>query len=173
MVQYENEFGSLPRRVIPVDQSGWGMQNSRPAGQMLPAAGEVGRSQTAPLGMRAEPQGMRPQPELSMQNGLSEDALMAPTTVAEAYRGSWKAMLAKNVGNYIVASFLMGTQIMTSWEGTLYDVGNDYIVIYQEGRDRYIAVDYYSLKSVEFYDTERRRLCNAVLQERGWGPAIQ
>ena len=79
-------------------------------------------------------------------------------------------MLSKNVGNYIVASFLVGTQNMVSWEGILYDVGNDYLTIYQETRDRYIVSDYYSLKFIEFYDTQRRELCNTILQENGWMP---
>ena len=87
----------------------------------------------------------------------------------EAYRGSLKAMLKKNVGNYVVATFLVGTQSTTSWEGILYDVGNDYMTIYQEGRDRYIVSDIYSLKFIEFYDTRCRDICDEVLRS-GWMP---
>lgn len=78
-------------------------------------------------------------------------------------------MLKENVGNYVVATFLVGTQSTTSWEGILYDVGNDYMTIYQEGRDRYIVSDIYSLKFIEFYDTRCRDICDEVLRS-GWMP---
>ena len=55
-----------------------------------------------------------------------------------------------------------------SWEGILFDVGNDYLTIYQEARDRYIVSDYYSLKFIEFYDIQRRRRCAELLREEGW-----
>ena len=55
-----------------------------------------------------------------------------------------------------------------SWEGILYEVGNDYVTIYQPGRDRYIVSDMYSLRYMEFYDIQRRELCNQLLRERGW-----
>ena len=104
---------------------------------------------------------------LDMRNGLSAEAIQAPTTVEEAHMGSWKALLSRNQGNYVVATFLVGTQNTISWEGILYDVGNDYLTIYQESRDRYIVSDYYSLKFIEFYDVERRRLCARLLRENG------
>lgn len=98
-----------------------------------------------------------------MRNGLPAEVIESPTTTQEAYLGSLKAMLSRYVGSYIVATFLVGTQSTVSWEGTLFDVGNDYLTIYQEPRDRYIVSDYYSLKFIEFYDTERRRRCEEML----------
>ena len=50
----------------------------------------------------------------------------------------------------------------------MFDVGNDYLTIYQEARDRYIVSDYYSLKFVEFYDIQRRQRCAELLREDGW-----
>lgn len=105
---------------------------------------------------------------LDMKNNLPQEVLESPTTVQEAYKGSLRAMLARNVGNYIVATFLVGTQSTVSFEGVLYDVGNDYMTIYQSGRDRYIVSDIYSLKYLEFYDTQRRAVCDALLRENGW-----
>ena len=99
----------------------------------------------------------------NIENNLSNDVIEAPTTMEEVYRGSMKALLLRNVGNYVVATFLIGTQTTVSWEGILYDVGNDYIAIYQSGRDQYIVSDLYSLKYVEFYDTRRRELCDSLL----------
>ena len=101
-----------------------------------------------------------------IENNLPDDMIEAPTTLEEVYRGSIKSLLLRNLGNYVVATFLIGTQGTVSWEGVLYDVGNDYVAIYQSGRDQYIVCDLYSLKYVEFYDTQRRALCDAVLAER-------
>lgn len=106
---------------------------------------------------------------LNMQRtGLPDEVIEAPTTVDEAYRGSLKAMLARYIGSYVVATFLVGTQGTVSWEGTLFDVGNDFVTIYQQPRDRYIVSDIYSLKYIEFYDTRRRELCEALIQQNGW-----
>ena len=46
---------------------------------------------------------------------------------------------------------------------------DDYMTIYQEGRDRYIVSDIYSLKFIEFYDTRCRDICDEVLRS-GWMP---
>ena len=66
------------------------------------------------------------------------------------------------------------SQKMTSLEKrwVLYDVGNDYMTIYQEGRDRYIVSDIYSLKFIEFYDTRCQDICDQVLRS-GWTPGRQ
>ena len=110
---------------------------------------------------------MQPQSQLNMRNTVSDEVVEAPVSVSEAYLGSLKVMLQRNRGNYIVATFLIGTQGTVSFEGILYEVGNDFVTIYQEGRDRYIVVDMYSLKYIEFYDTRGRAMCQAMLQESG------
>lgn len=107
-------------------------------------------------------------PQLDMKNDLSTEVIDAPTTVEEAESGSWKAMLSRNLGNFVVATFLIGTQGTVAWEGVLYDVGNNYLTIYQAGRDRYIVCDIYSLKYIEFYDTSRRQMCDELLRQQGW-----
>lgn len=103
-----------------------------------------------------------------MLNRLPADVIDSPTTSLEAYRGSLNAMLSQNIGNYIVASFLVGTQGLVTWEGVLYEVGNNYLTIYQASRDRYIVADIYSLKFIEFYDTQRRELCDRILRGDDW-----
>ena len=105
---------------------------------------------------------------LDMQNNLPDDVIESPASNAEVYAGSTKAMLRRNLGNYVVATFLVGTQNTVSWEGILYDVGNDYVTIYQPGRDRYIVNDIYSLRYTEFYDVRRRQLCDRLMREQGW-----
>ena len=84
----------------------------------------------------AEEQGGQSMGSLDMRNHLPSEVINSPISTEEAYRGSLKAMLAKYVGTYVVASFLVGTQNTVSWEGILYDVGNDYVTIYKAGRDR-------------------------------------
>ena len=103
---------------------------------------------------------------LDMHHMLPSEVVESPTTMNEAYLGSLKAMLVQNKGNYIVATFLVGTQGTVSWEGILYEVGNDYVTIYQPGRDRYIVSDIYSLRYMEFYDTQRRELCDRLMQNQ-------
>ena len=102
-----------------------------------------------------------------IRTNLPEDVIQNPLSVEEAHNGSIKAMLARNEGNYVVATFLVGTQGTVSWEGILYDVGNDFITIYQPGRERYIVTDIYALKYIEFYDTRRREQCEAMLKQNG------
>ena len=106
---------------------------------------------------------------MDLRNHLPSEVINSPISTEEAYRGSLKAMLAKYVGTYVVASFLVGTQNTVSWEGILYDVGIDYVTIYQTGRDRYIVSDIYSLKFIEFYDTTRRELCNSIIRDNWQG----
>ena len=119
-------------------------------------------------GMSGMGQPSRPGGTLDMRNDLPDDVIESPTTNAEVYAGSTKAMLRRNLGNYVVATFLVGTQNTVSWEGILYDVGNDYVTIYQPGRDRYIVNDIYSLRYTEFYDVRRRQLCDRLMREQGW-----
>ena len=79
-----------------------------------------------------------------------------PMNREEAYQMSWKALLANNVGRRVVVSFLMGTQQTVVAEGVLYEVGSDYIVLYQPSRDSYITADLYSVKFVEFRVGDQR-----------------
>ena len=158
-----------------------GGSGAPPATQAVPGtadwSGEISPLPTAPTTpgrsmerlSTAEELGREPMGTLDLRNNLPSEVITDPISVEEAYRGSLKAMLQKYVGNYVVATFLVGTQNTTSWEGILYDVGNDYMTIYQEGRDRYIVSDIYSLKFIEFYDTRCRDICDQVLRS-GWTP---
>ena len=121
-----------------------------------------------PMGMQSGTEtALQPPARLDLRNTVSDETVESPLSTTEAYLGSLKAMLQRNRGNYIVATFLIGTQSTVSFEGLLYEVGNDFITIYQEGRQRYIVVDMYSLKYIEFYDTRGRAMCQAMLQESG------
>lgn len=89
---------------------------------------------------------------LQLQPGVSQEAVESPLNSQEAFAASMKALLGRNIGHYVVASFLVGTQSPVSWQGFLHSVGNDYIVIFQPDMGRYVTCDLYSLKFVEFHD---------------------
>jgi hypothetical protein len=156
MQHYQNPY--MTTAPQPMD---WSAEITPPAAQ----PGTTMQGMTAMPGLSG---GQMPGSTLNLKNNLPSEVIEAPTTTDEAYRGSMKAMLGRNIGNYIVATFLIGTQGTISWEGVLYEVGNDYIIIYQQTRDRYIVGDIYSLKYVEFYDTRRREMCETILQQNGW-----
>ena len=146
-------------------------------GGMMPSAGPMNGNGGHTAGMQTRANGglqmsrsgqMQRTGELDLHHMLPSEVIESPTTVNEAYLGSLKAMLVQNKGNYIVATFLVGTQGTVSWEGILYEVGNDYVTIYQPGRDRYIVSDIYSLRYMEFYDTQRRELCDRLMQNQNW-----
>lgn len=137
-------------------------------GTAMPQTGTAGMPQSMGGGMTMTG-GMDLTSQPMMPNGLPSEVIENPVSREEVYKGSLKAMLNRYKGNYVVATFLVGTQSTTSWEGILYDVGNDYMTIYQEGRDRYIVSDIYSLKFIEFYDTRCRDICDEVLRS-GWMP---
>jgi hypothetical protein len=174
MTRFQNNQMPAAGRPMPLDQGGWAgeISNNIPTAQAAPMQTMMPPATPGPLPMGQQQMGMTgnagPGVTLDMRNRLPTEVIEAPISVEEVRLGSLKAMLAKNVGNYIVASFLVGTQNMVSWEGILYDVGNDYLTIYQASRDRYIVTDYYSLKFIEFFDVERRERCNAILQEEEW-----
>jgi hypothetical protein len=158
MQHYQNPYMTAAPQAMD-----WSAEITPPAAQPGNAMGNM----TAMPGQSLSG-GQMPGSTLNLKNNLPSEVIESPTTTDEAYRGSMKAMLGRNIGNYIVATFLIGTQGTISWEGVLYEVGNDYIIIYQQSRDRYIVGDIYSLKYVEFYDTRRREMCETILQQNGW-----
>ena len=90
---------------------------------------------------------------LHMESMLSVNMLDGPTSSGEMLRASLKGLLMRNIGFYVVVSFLVGTAEPVVWEGILHSVGTDYILLYQPDLDRYISGDIYSLKFVEFHNT--------------------
>ena len=86
----------------------------------------------------------------TMRHGLSEEVIGNPISAEEAYQGSMQGMLSQEIGSYIAATFLAGTGQMVRWEGQLYEVGNNYIVIYQPEQSRFVVGDTNSLRFVEF-----------------------
>ena len=107
-------------------------------------------------------------PHLNMSHGQSDAVIQMPQNRDDVYMGSLKAMLSNNVGNHIVASFLMGSQNLVSWEGILYDVGNNYLTIYQEPKGRYVVGDLYALKFMEFYEPAPQSTLSPIPRPAPW-----
>lgn len=81
---------------------------------------------------------------------IPQESFNDPLTAGEAARNSWRALLARNVGRTVLVRFLIGTQNIVTVEGELYEVGTDYLVIFQPLWDSHITADLYSVKFVEF-----------------------
>lgn len=179
MAQYHYPNNTTTGRSMAWNQGGWageintgapqggGMQTPAATDGSAAAGTNMGATQQNGMAMPAGQTGGMPG-RMDLRNHLPIEVIDSPVSLEEARLGSLKAMLAKYIGSYIVASFLVGTQNMVSWEGILYDVGNDYLTIYQENRDRYIVSDYYSLKFIEFYDTQRQKICDTIMWENNW-----
>lgn len=114
-----------------------------------------GRATVTP--MQAENSNMalipqRPDHMMLQQEGI--ETIEGPASRREVTNSSVRGLLARNLGYYVVASFLMGTQQAVQWEGILASVGNDYLVIYQPDQNRFVSGDIYSLKFVEFHEDQ-------------------
>ena len=94
-----------------------------------------------------------------MKNPVDMETTHNPTNSSDAYQASLRSLLARNVGYFIVATFLTGTQRMVTWQGILHTVGSDYIVIYQPDYERYISCDFYAIKFVQFHNTKNTPYC--------------
>lgn len=93
-------------------------------------------------------------PEHMMLQQKEIETVENPTGTRDVTNSSIRGLLARNLGYYIVASFLMGTQQAIQWEGILASVGNDYLVIYQPDQNRFVSGDIYALKFVEFHENQ-------------------
>ena len=119
-------------------------------GSISPMQGGMTPMQTSQSNMALIPQ--RPDHIMLRQEGIetTED----PAGRRDVTNSSIRGLLARNLGYYVVASFLMGTQQAIQWEGILASVGNDYLVIYQPDQNRFVSGDIYSLKFMEFHENQ-------------------
>ncbi|MCH5353821.1 MAG: hypothetical protein J1E06_10200 [Acutalibacter sp.] len=74
-----------------------------------------------------------------------------PTFDTEEMRGSMQYILAKNIGQYVVVEFLIGTDGIMRKQGMLYYVGRSFITLYDESANNFIICDVFSIKFVYFY----------------------
>ena len=70
---------------------------------------------------------------------------------SEEMEGSIQKILSENIGTYIVAEFLIGTDRIHRKQGYLYHVGTSYITLYDDENENFILCDIFSIKFVYFY----------------------
>ena len=145
----------LELHTEPMQKNGMGMSPMQGdtnliQGSISPMQGGMTPMQTSQSNMALIPQ--RPDHIMLQQEGIetTED----PAGRRDVTNSSIRGLLARNLGYYVVASFLMGTQQAIQWEGILASVGNDYLVIYQPDQNRFVSGDIYSLKFVEFHENQ-------------------
>ena len=117
-------------------------QNGQQQG-MAPSAVQGGAPPAAPdavMGAQQIAPGLGPLP--AAPNGMS--------VAEQILHSSWKSLMARNVGRSVIVSFLIGTQNTIVTHGILYEVGNDYIALYQPDEQSYISADLYSIRFMEF-----------------------
>ena len=145
----------LELHTEPMQKNGMGMSpvqgdTNLIQGSISPMQGGMTPMLTSQSNMALIPQ--RPDHIMLRQEGIetTED----PAGRRDVTNSSIRGLLARNLGYYVVASFLMGTQQAIQWEGILASVGNDYLVIYQPDQNRFVSGDIYSLKFVEFHENQ-------------------
>ena len=145
----------LELHTEPMQKNGMGMSpvqgdTNLIQGSISPMQGGMTPMQTSQSNMALIPQ--RPDHIMLRQEGI--ETIEDPTGRRDVTNSSIRGLLARNLGYYVVASFLMGTQQAIQWEGILASVGNDYLVIYQPDQNRFVSGDIYSLKFVEFHENQ-------------------
>lgn len=145
----------LELHTEPMQKNGMGMSPMQGdtnliQGSISPMQGGMTPMQTSQNNMALIPQ--RPDHIMLQQEGI--ETIEDPAGRRDVTNSSIRGLLARNLGYYVVASFLMGTQQAIQWEGILASVGNDYLVIYQPDQNRFVSGDIYSLKFVEFHENQ-------------------
>ena len=158
--QWDETRYAIPREGQGMAQPNWGMSGGQPnwsggaempmPGRPMPGMGNAGYG--------AGPSSAFEQSQ-RMKNPVDMETTHSPNNNSEAYQASLRSLLARNVGYFIVVTFLAGTQRMVTWQGILHTVGSDYIVIYQPDYERYISCDFYAIKFVQFHNTRNTPFC--------------
>lgn len=86
-----------------------------------------------------------------------------------AQADSWKNMMARNLGKEVVISSLVGSQKSVIAQGTLYEVGNDYVTLYHPGRQSLISTDIYAIRYIEFLPERAHKPMEVV----GWQDTVR
>lgn len=142
----------LELHTEPMQKNGMGMSPMQGDTNLIQGSisGGMTPMQTSQSNMALIPQ--RPDHIMLQQEGI--ETIEDPAGRRDVTNSSIRGLLARNLGYYVVASFLMGTQQAIQWEGILASVGNDYLVIYQPDQNRFVSGDIYSLKFVEFHENQ-------------------
>ncbi len=74
-----------------------------------------------------------------------------PSFDSEEMRGSMQAILADNIGNFVVIEFLIGSNEIIRKQGMLYFVGRSFVTLYDEPANNFLVCDIFSVRFVYFY----------------------
>ena len=75
---------------------------------------------------------------------------------SEEMLGSIQNILAKNIGNYVVIEFLIGTDQIHRKQGQIFHVGTSYITLYDDINANFLLCDIFSVKFVYFFVPNQR-----------------
>lgn len=75
---------------------------------------------------------------------------------SEEMIGSIQNILAKNIGNYVVIEFLIGTDQIHRKQGQIFHVGTSYITLYDDINANFLLCDIFSVKFVYFFVPNQR-----------------
>jgi len=155
-----------PQTVEPYDETRY---TQSPEGQGAPGWGQSMQNGMPPGGKGGQQGGMSSQHAQSqrMRNPVSMADTHTPADNSQAYQASLRSLLSRNIGYYIICTFLVGNQQHVSWQGILHTVGSDYLVLYQPDFERYVSCDLYSLKFVQFHDSRTAPYCSDFQSMQG------
>lgn len=68
----------------------------------------------------------------------------------QSFQGSMQQVLHENIGKYVIVDFLLGTNLLETRQGYLYDVAAQYIVLFDEINLHYVVCDVFTIKFVTF-----------------------
>lgn len=166
---YDTVPGSAGSGPMPTEQpipAGAAVVNGTPAGGVNGMGGMNGMA-----GMNGEIRPSGPSSSAAqsqrMKNPVSMELTHMPENGRDAYQASLRSLLDRNVGYFVVATFLIGTQQSITWQGILHTVGSDYLVLYQPDYERYISCDLYALKFVQFHNVKGVPYCAASQNWQG------
>lgn len=149
-----NYNGEAPGSGVSLYTMGGSMPSSDPDSAPMPIPGMNGSVQIEGIsGSAAQYQ--------RMKNPVDMASTHMPANNAEAYQASLRSLMDRNVGYFVVVTFLVGTQQSVTWQGILHTVGSDYIVLYQPDYERYISCDFYAIKFVQFHNVKGVPYCAA------------
>ena len=80
-------------------------------------------------------------------------------------QGSMQQVLADNIGKYVTVEFLIGTDLLQTKTGYIYDVGIGYLALYDDVTTNYIVCDVFAIKFVTFIAPINRPNPSGTLQQ--------
>lgn len=96
----------------------------------------------------------RPDFRLTPDGGGLTDNFNSPPQQSfdtEEMIGSMQSILARNIGQYVIIEFLIGTQEIYRKQGMLYHVSRSYLTLYDDSANNFIVCDIFSVKFVNFF----------------------